>query len=91
MTRLLCRTAGCAQRYLCHDALNALYENTHLVDSILETEYHPKFLEYLQYLQDEDLTTCGAMTDAKGPTNSTIQTFTLGFAKKIKKVLQSKE
>lgn len=66
MTRLLCRTAGCAQRYLCHDALNALYENTHLVDSILETEYHPKFLEYLQYLQDEDLTTCVAMTDAKG-------------------------
>ena len=66
MTRLLCRTAGCAQRYLCHDALNALYENTHLVDSKTGTDYHPKFLDYLEYLQDEDLTTCVAMTDAKG-------------------------
>ncbi len=66
MTRLLCRTTGCAQRYLCHDALNALYENTHLVDSKSDTDYHPRFLEYLNYLQDEDLTTCVAMTDAKG-------------------------
>ncbi|NIP39608.1 MAG: 4-hydroxyphenylacetate 3-hydroxylase [Candidatus Dadabacteria bacterium] len=66
MTRLLCRTTGCAQRYLCHDALNALYENTHLVDSNTDSSYHTKFLDYLEYLQDEDLTTCVAMTDAKG-------------------------
>ncbi len=66
MTRLLCRTAGCAQRYLTHDALNALYENTYKVDHDLNTEYHQRFLGYLQYVQDEDLTTCVAMTDAKG-------------------------
>jgi len=66
MVRLLCRIAGCAQRYLCHDALNALYESTHTLDNDLNTEYHSKFLEYLQYLQDYDLTTCVAMTDAKG-------------------------
>ena len=66
MTRLLCRTAGCAQRYLTHDALNALYENTYKVDHDLNTEYHQRFLDYLQYVQDEDLTTCVAMTDAKG-------------------------
>jgi len=66
MVRLLCRIAGCAQRYLCHDALNALYESTHILDNDLNTEYHSKFLEYLQYLQDYDLTTCVAMTDAKG-------------------------
>ncbi len=66
MTRLLCRTAGCAQRYLAHDALNALFETTHKIDLELGTEYHPRFLEYLQYVQRDDLTTCVAMTDAKG-------------------------
>jgi 4-hydroxybutyryl-CoA dehydratase/vinylacetyl-CoA-Delta-isomerase len=66
MTRLLCRTTGCAQRYLTHDALNALYETTHRVDNGFNTGYHPRFLDYLQYVQQEDLTTCVAMTDAKG-------------------------
>ncbi|HSE83802.1 MAG TPA: 4-hydroxyphenylacetate 3-hydroxylase N-terminal domain-containing protein [Thermodesulfobacteriota bacterium] len=66
MTRLLCRTTGCAQRYLTHDALNALYETTHRVDGEFDTEYHPRFLDYLQYVQQEDLTTCVAMTDTKG-------------------------
>ncbi|MER3446571.1 MAG: 4-hydroxyphenylacetate 3-hydroxylase, partial [Candidatus Dadabacteria bacterium] len=66
MTRLLCRTAGCAQRYLTHDALNALYETTHRIDEEFSTEYHPRFLDYLHHVQSEDLTTCVAMTDAKG-------------------------
>lgn len=66
MTRLLCRTAGCAQRYLTHDALNALYETTHKIDGKFNTDYHSRFLDYLQYVQQEDLTTCVAMTDAKG-------------------------
>ncbi|MEQ9619008.1 MAG: 4-hydroxyphenylacetate 3-hydroxylase N-terminal domain-containing protein [Deltaproteobacteria bacterium] len=66
MIRLLCRETGCAQRYLCHDALNALYETTHNVDLEFGTDYHLKFLNYLEYVQDEDLTTCVAMTDAKG-------------------------
>ncbi len=66
MTRLLCRTAGCAQRYLTHDALNAIYENTYRVDREFSSEYHQRFLDYLQYVQVEDLTTSVAMTDAKG-------------------------
>ena len=66
MVRLLCRIAGCAQRYLCHDALNAIYEVTHTVDSKLNTRYNSRFTEYLEYVQDHDLTTCVAMTDAKG-------------------------
>src|SRR5579884_378118 len=66
MVRLLCRISGCAQRYLCHDALNALYETTHEVDKEFDTEYHARFLDYLNYVQEEDLTTCVAMTDAKG-------------------------
>ena len=66
MTRLLCRTAGCAQRYLTHDALNAVYENTFKVDQEFGSEYHQRFLSYLKYVQLEDLTACVAMTDAKG-------------------------
>lgn len=66
MTRLLCRETGCAQRYLCHDALNALYETTHNLDLEFETDYHIKFLNYLERVQEDDLTTCVAMTDAKG-------------------------
>lgn len=66
MTRLLCRETGCAQRYLCHDALNALYENTNNTDQKYGTDYHVKFLNYLERVQDEDLTMCVAMTDAKG-------------------------
>jgi 4-hydroxybutyryl-CoA dehydratase/vinylacetyl-CoA-Delta-isomerase len=66
MTRLLCRTAGCAQRYLTHDALNAIYQTTHSIDEEFNTEYHLRFLDYLEYVQIEDLTTCVAMTDAKG-------------------------
>ncbi len=66
MTRLLCRATGCAQRYLTHDALNALYENTHKVDEEFNTEYHLRFLDYLEHVQNEDLTCCVAMTDAKG-------------------------
>lgn len=66
MTRLLCRETGCAQRYLCHDALNALYECTHNIDLEFGTDYHIKFLNYLEQVQEDDLTTCVAMTDAKG-------------------------
>ena len=66
MTRLLCRETGCAQRYLCHDALNALYETTHNLDLEFNTDYHIKFLNYLERVQEDDLTTCVAMTDAKG-------------------------
>ena len=47
MVRLLCRETGCAQRYLCHDALNALYETTHNLDLQFGTDYHVKFLTYL--------------------------------------------
>ena len=30
--RLVCRTAGCAQRYLTHDAFNGVYQSTRLTD-----------------------------------------------------------
>ncbi len=64
--RLVCRESGCAQRYLCHDALNALFQATRRTDEAHCTEYHQRLLAYLHRFQDEDLTLGIAMTDAKG-------------------------
>ena len=65
--RLLCRESGCAQRYLTHDALNAIYQSTwRMADERQGSEYHDRFLDYLHDIQDRDLTLGVAMTDAKG-------------------------
>ncbi len=65
--RLVCRESGCAQRYLTHDALNAIYQSTWRMDDATQGgEYHARFLEYLHDIQDRDLTLGVAMTDAKG-------------------------
>ncbi|MGZ8323155.1 MAG: 4-hydroxyphenylacetate 3-hydroxylase N-terminal domain-containing protein [Rhodoplanes sp.] len=64
--RLVCRTSGCAQRYLTHDALNGLYQATKRTDDAHGTDYAQRFVDYLHRVQDEDLTLGIAMTDAKG-------------------------
>src|SRR6201998_1029540 len=64
--RLVCTTAGCAQRYLTHDALNGIYQSTRLTDGRHGTDYSQRFLAYLHDIQDKDLTLGVAMTDAKG-------------------------
>jgi 4-hydroxybutyryl-CoA dehydratase / vinylacetyl-CoA-Delta-isomerase len=64
--RLVCRTSGCAQRYLTHDALNGIYQSTRLTDDQCGTDYSQRFLAYLHDIQDKDLTLGVAMTDAKG-------------------------
>ena len=65
--RLLCRESGCAQRYLTHDALNAIFQSTHRLDENQGSgEYLERFLAYLHGVQDKDLTLGVAMTDAKG-------------------------
>lgn len=64
--RLVCATAGCAQRYLNHDAFAAILQATRQADAAHGTEYHARFLAYLHAVQDEDLTLGIAMTDAKG-------------------------
>ncbi len=66
LVRLLCQETGCAQRYLTHDGLNALYRATWEVDQAEGTGYHPRFLDYLDRVQTEDLVCAIAMTDAKG-------------------------
>ncbi len=64
--RLVCRHSGCAQRYLGHDALNAIFQATARADAAHGTAYHARFLAYLDRVQAEDLTLGVAMTDAKG-------------------------
>ena len=64
--RLVCKYSGCAQRYLSHDALSALYQATRHTDDAHSTDYAQRFLTYLHRVQDEDLTLGIAMTDAKG-------------------------
>lgn len=66
----MCRTLGaytgsCFQRCVGMDALNALSIVTYDNDRKNGTKYYKRFLEYLSYVQSEDLVCCGAMTDAK--------------------------
>ena len=65
--RLLCQETGCAQRYLAHDALNAIGQVSARIDDARgSTEHCARFGAYLQRVQDEDLSLGIAMTDAKG-------------------------
>ena len=65
--RLLCQETGCAQRYLAHDALNALGQVSARIDDARgSTEHRARFQAYLQHVQDADLSLGIAMTDAKG-------------------------
>lgn len=67
MQRLLGqKTASCFQRCVGMDAFNAVYSTSYEVDQKYGTEYHKNFVEYLKFVQDQDLTVDGAMTDPKG-------------------------
>jgi 4-hydroxybutyryl-CoA dehydratase/vinylacetyl-CoA-Delta-isomerase len=67
MGRLLGRETGCCfQRCVGMDALNALSIVTFNIDAKHGTEYHRRFLNYIEYVQENDLTCDGAMTDPKG-------------------------
>ena len=67
MLRLLGqKTASCFQRCVGMDAFNAVFSTTYEVDKKYGTKYHQNFIEYLKYVQENDLTVDGAMTDTKG-------------------------
>ncbi|MBW2052476.1 MAG: 4-hydroxyphenylacetate 3-hydroxylase family protein [Deltaproteobacteria bacterium] len=67
MGRLLGRQTGCCfQRCVGMDALNALSIVTFDIDAKYDTGYNKRFLKYLEYVQENDLTCDGAMTDPKG-------------------------
>jgi 4-hydroxybutyryl-CoA dehydratase/vinylacetyl-CoA-Delta-isomerase len=65
--RILCQETGCAQRYLAHDALNALAQVTARIDDARgSTEHRARSADYLAHVQDGDLSLGIAMTDTKG-------------------------
>lgn len=67
MGRLLGRETGCCfQRCVGMDALNALSIVTYNMDEKYKTDYFNRFVQYLEYVQERDLTCDGAMTDPKG-------------------------
>jgi 4-hydroxybutyryl-CoA dehydratase/vinylacetyl-CoA-Delta-isomerase len=59
-------TGTCFQRCVGWDALNALESTTFEMDRALGTGYHGRFMDYVRYVQREDLVCNGAMTDVKG-------------------------
>lgn len=60
------QTGTCFQRCVGHDALNALYGVTYEIDQKRGTDYHGRLVNYLKYVQANDLMCTGAMTDPKG-------------------------
>jgi len=67
MLRLLGqKTASCFQRCVGMDALNTLYSVTFEIDQEYRTDYHKRFLKFLDYVQQKNLMVDGAMTDPKG-------------------------
>lgn len=59
-------TGSCFQRCVGMDALNALSITTFNIDQKHQTSYNKRFLEFLSFVQENDLTCDGAMTDPKG-------------------------
>lgn len=67
MQRLLGqKTAACFQRCVGMDAANALYSTTYDTDKACGTNYFENFKKYWTYVEENDLTVDGAMTDPKG-------------------------
>ncbi|HHW04075.1 MAG TPA: 4-hydroxybutyryl-CoA dehydratase [Thermoanaerobacterales bacterium] len=60
------KTGACFQRCVGWDALNATYTVTYEMDQKYGTDYHKRFLEYLKFVQENDLMIAGSMTDPKG-------------------------
>ena len=67
MQRLLGQqTAACFQRCVGMDAFNAVFSTTYETDQKYGTHYHENFRKFMVYVQENDLTVDGAMTDPKG-------------------------
>ncbi len=67
MTRLMCnRVGGCIQRCMGIDVMNGLSVTTKNADIKYGTNYHERWLKYLEYFQENDLVAACSQTDAKG-------------------------
>lgn len=67
MLRMIAQKTGtCFQRCVGLDAMNATFITTYNMDKKHGTEYHNRFLKWLEYVQETDIMVAGAMTDVKG-------------------------
>lgn len=67
MTRVMTsHVAGCVQRCMGIDAMNALSVTTKNIDLKYGTDYHQRWLKYAEYFQENDLVGGCAQTDPKG-------------------------
>lgn len=59
--------AGCVgARCVGNDAMQAVYATSYDIDAEKGTKYHSNFNKWLEYVQDNDLSVAGMMTDIKG-------------------------
>lgn len=67
MMRMIAQKTGtCYQRCVGLDAIGATFITTYEMDKKYGTEYHKRFLKWLEYIQKNDYMVAGAMTDVKG-------------------------
>jgi 4-hydroxybutyryl-CoA dehydratase/vinylacetyl-CoA-Delta-isomerase len=60
------RLGTCIYRCVGYDAFHALASTCWEMDQELGTEYHPRFMNYLEKVQREDLSVAGALTEPRG-------------------------
>lgn len=63
------RLGTCIYRCVGYDAFHALASTTWEMDQKLGTGYHPRFMEYLKMIQENDLSVAGALTEPRGRRN----------------------
>ncbi|AHC52160.1 4-hydroxybutyryl-CoA dehydratase [Sulfolobus acidocaldarius SUSAZ] len=66
LRKLSHKTGACFQRCVGWDSLNTLNIVTKIMANKGKTESRDRFVEYLKYVQKNDLALAGAMTDVKG-------------------------
>lgn len=60
------KTACCFQRCAGLDCMNTVYAITYDLDQELGTRYHNRFVDFIKYIQSNDLVPAACMTDPKG-------------------------
>lgn len=60
------RLGTCIYRCVGYDSFHALASTTWEMDRDLGTEYHPRFMKYLEMVQRKDLSVAGALTEPRG-------------------------
>jgi 4-hydroxybutyryl-CoA dehydratase/vinylacetyl-CoA-Delta-isomerase len=60
------KTACCFQRCAGLDCMNTVYAITYDMDQELGTSYHNRFVDFMKYIQSNDLVPAACMTDPKG-------------------------